>query len=298
MTDQAGKVSVIIPTFNEGENLLDTVRFVLKNTVHPDFQVVVVDDNSTDGSANRLSRLFGNDSRVTMVRTDGLGVANARNLGAMHASGQILIFLDAHCYTPPNWMDELIQPLTDMRVGMVGPAIGNMRYGNDVRGWGMTWRDVSLEVEWLGQRENTPYPVPFLGGACQAVRQADLKRLGYYDAGMTRWGSEDQELCLRYWLMGYDVVVQPRSVIYHVFRDSHPYEVQVQKVLYNRLRMALLHLSDERVSRVLSYHRGIPGFDQTMGQLQQSDVMIRRSQLREVRCRDDDWFFAQFGCQV
>jgi len=151
----------------------------------------------------------------------------------------------------------------------------------------MTWRDASLEIEWLEQREHTPYPVPILGGACQAVRKADLETLGYYDAGMTRWGSEDQELSLRYWLMGYEVLVQPQRVIYHLFKDSHCSEVQVQETIYNRLRLAMLHLSNER-----------PGFDEIMGWLQRSDVMNRRHQLQKLRRRDDDWFFKRFGCRI
>lgn len=292
------RVSIVIPAHNEGENLVDTIRCVLENIAYPDFEIVVVDDGSTDGSGDRLSRIFGNDSRVGMVRAEGLGVANARNLGATCASGKILIFLDAHCYTPPHWMDGLIQPLADICVGMVGPAIATMRYGSDVRGLGLNWRDASLELEWLGQRENTPYPVPLLTGACQAVRKADLERLGYYDPGMTRWGSEDEELCLRYWLMGYEVLVQPQTVVYHLFRESHPYEVQVQNIIYNRLRLAMLHLSDERVNRVLNYYRNIPGFDEIMGWLQRSDVMSRRNQLQELRSRDDDWFCTRFGCRI
>ena len=298
MTSQAGKVSVVIPAFNEGANLVDTVRYVLENTVYPDFEIVVVDDGSTDGSGDRLSHLFGDDSRVEVVRANCGSVAKARNRGAMSASGQILIFLDAHCYAPPNWMTRLIEPLADTRVGMVGPAIGNMGYGGDVRGWGMTWRDASLRLQWLGQHGNTAYPVPFLCGACQAARKADLERLGYYDPVMTRWGSEDEELCLRYWLMGYEVLVQPRTVVYHLFRESHPYEVQAQSILYNRLRVAMLHLSSKRLTRVLNYYREVPGFDEIMGRLQQGGVLGRRKQLRVSRCKDDAWFCGRFGCRI
>jgi len=162
----------------------------------------------------------------------------------------------------------------------------------------MNWRDASLQVEWLGQREDTAYPVPLLGGACQAVRKADLEKLGYYDSGMTRWGSEDQELCLRYWLTGYEVLVQPQTVIYHVFRQSHPYEVQAHKIIYNRLRLAVLHLSDERVNRVLNCYRNMLGFDEIMGWLQRSDTTARRNQLQKLRCRDDDWFCTRFDCRI
>ena len=291
-------VSIVIPAHNEGENLVDTVRCVLENTAYPDYEIVVVDDGSTDGSGDRLLRDFGNDGCVSVVRAQGVGVANARNLGAARATGEMLVFLDAHCYTPRNWLVGLTQPLAQAGVGMVGPAIGTMRYSSDIRGLGLTWRDASLELEWLEQREDTPYPVPLLCGACQAVCKADFERLGGYDTGMTRWGSEDEELCLRTWLMGYEVLVQPQTVIYHLFRDSHPYETQVQKIIYNRLRLALLHLSDDRVSRVLSHHRNIPGFDEIIDWLQDSDVANRRDELEALRCRDDDWLCTRFGCQI
>jgi glycosyltransferase involved in cell wall biosynthesis len=298
MTRHVDRVSVVIPAHNEGENLVDTVRCILENTAYPDFEIVAVDDGSTDGSGERLAAAAGNDRRVGVVRAEGLGVAKARNLGASCASGQILIFLDAHCFTPPHWMDGLVQPFARTRVGVVGPAIASMRYGGGARGWGLSWRDASLSPEWLGQRGNTPYPVPLLTGACQAVRKADLEKLGYYDPGMTRWGSEDVELCLRYWLMGYEVLVQPRTVIYHLFRESHPYEVQAQRILYNLLRLATLHLSSKRFSRVLDYYRNISGLDEIMSWLQESDAISRRDQLRELRCRDDDWFCTRFNCQI
>lgn len=298
MTRQTDRVSVVIPAHNESENLVDTVRYVVENAGYPDLEVLVVDDGSTDGSGDRVWEVFGNDRRVGMVRAEGAGVAGARNLGAACASGKILVFLDAHCYTPPNWLAGLIKPLADARVGMVGPVFAIMHNGSDIRGWGMNWRDASLQVEWLGQREDTAYPVPLLGGACQAVRKADLERLGYYDGGMTRWGSEDQELCLRYWLMGYEVLVQPQTVVYHVFRQSHPYEVQARKIVYNRLRMAMLHLSDERVDRVLNCYRNMVGFEEIIGWLQRSDTTTRRDQLRELRSRDDDWFCTRFGCRI
>lgn len=292
------KVSVVIPAHNEGENLLDTVRSVTENSAYPNYEIIVVDDNSTDGSGDRVSQVFGKDCRIRVLRAEGLGVAKARNFGAARASGKLLIFLDAHCYTPPNWMTLLIQPLTEAGVGMVGPAIATMQYSRDVRGLGLTWRDASLAVEWLDQRENAAYPVPLLCGACQAVRKTDFERLGCYDAGMTRWGSEDEELCVRYWLMGYEVRVQPQALIHHLFRASHPYEIQVRKIVYNRLRLAMLHLSDQRLSRVLKYHRPVAGFDEIMAWLQQSDVMSRREEWQQLRCRDDDWFCTRFGCSV
>ena len=68
MTRRGDRVSIVIPAFNEGENLVDTVRCVLENTAYPDFEIVVVDDGSTDGSGDRLANVIGKDGRVGVVR--------------------------------------------------------------------------------------------------------------------------------------------------------------------------------------------------------------------------------------
>jgi hypothetical protein len=130
------------------------------------------------------------------------------------------------------------------------------------------------------------------------MRRSDFQKLGGYDSRMTRWGSEDQELSLRTWLMGYQLVMQPQAVIYHLFRERHPYAVEGSKVLYNRLRMALLHLRLDRVGRIIDCHKGMPGFSQNLVLLLESDVMTRRRQLEQLRQRDDNWFFTQFGRQI
>lgn len=295
---ELGKVSVVIPSYNEGDYLVDTVRCILENTRYPDFQVVVVDDGSTDGSGQQVSRLFKASGLVSVIRAPGLGVAGARNLGAQNANGDVLIFLDAHSYTPPGWMTTLVRPLADPEVGMVGPGFADLKRVGDAPGMGVIWRDASLEIEWLPQQHEDPYPVPLLTGGCQVMRSSDFERLGGYDRGMTRWGSEDQELCLRTWLMGQQAVVQPRVVIHHLFRDRHPYPVEGSKILYNLLRLALLHFNLDRVSRVMEHHKNVPGFGQIVAWLLDSDAMESRRQLEQQRKRDDDWFMDRFGCEV
>lgn len=112
---------------------------------------------------------------------------------------------------------------------------------------------------------------------------------------MTKWGSEDMEISLRTWLMRYDGVVQPNTVIYHLFRKRHPYHVEVPEVMYNRLRMALLHYSSERAARIIDHYKGIPDFGQIMLWLLDSDVTEKRRELIRQRSRDDDWYLRRFG---
>ena len=65
--------------------------------------------------------------------------------------------------------------------------------------------DANLRLEWLPVKAAEPYPVPTLGGGFMAMRHDTLKLAGAFDEGMPQWGSEDLELCVRYWLLGYEV---------------------------------------------------------------------------------------------
>jgi GT2 family glycosyltransferase len=288
-------ISVIIPAHNEGGNLADTVSAALENAGCDAVEVVVVDDGSTDGSPGLVADRFPGSHQVRILREEGLGVARARNRGAQAASGEILVFMDGHCYTPPGWLSGLAVPLAEPQVGLVGPAFASLLQGNGPRGFGAVWADASLEIQWLPQLAGQPYWVPLLPGGCHAIRREVFDRLGGYDEGMTRWGAEDHELCMRAWLLGYQVVFQPAVTIYHLFRTHHPYAVETAKIVHNRLRLALLHFRRERVLKVMAHYQNWSSFPEAVMALLESDVMVRREQLWQQRVRDDDWYFAQFG---
>jgi len=296
LTGGGTSVSVIIPAHNEGRNLADTVDCILTHSHAPGLEVVVVDDDSTDGSAARLRRRFCGDERVRVVRGPGLGVAGSRNLGARESVGDILIFIDGHCYTPPGWVPALTSPLADPGVGMIGPAFASLEHGNGCLGMGVTWQGPGLGYQWLMQQGDAPYPVPLVTGGCQAFRRTVFETLGRYDSGMTRWGSEDLEMSLRAWLMGYEVLVHPQVVIYHLFRKKFPYHVDSASVIHNRLRLAMLHLSRDRLIRVFNHYRDDPDFSRSLIMLMESDVTERRKEMIKSRIHDDDWYLSRFEC--
>lgn len=293
-----GKVSVVISSHNEGDNVVDMIDCIVKNTSYPYYEVIVVDDGSTDGSCERVDMNNNKKEYVSVIKASNLGVAGARNLGAQMSTGEVLIFMDAHCYTPAGWMTSLIEILQEPQVGIAGPAIADLNYNKSALGLGAVWRDAGLEIKWLPQKDTTPYPVPLVMGACQAMRRTVFEKVGTYDSGMTHWGDEDRELSFRTWLMGYDVIVHPQVVIHHLFRDKLPYPADGFKILYNKLRMAMLHFNQKRVARVFEYYQNVPGFSTIMLWLLESDVMARRRQLEKIRIRSDDWFFSHFDCEI
>ena len=89
------RTSIAIAAHNEGDLLWKTVQSCLETTGSPDFEIVVVDDGSTDGSIEDLKRRFG-DVQVFSFPERGRCRA-AKHHSALMTRGDVLIFLDAHC---------------------------------------------------------------------------------------------------------------------------------------------------------------------------------------------------------
>ena len=291
------RVSIIVPGQNEGENFADTIDSILSNTTYPDIEVIAVDDGSIDGSGRRVKKRFTGDSRVSFLEGENLGVAGARNFGAQAATGAILVFIDAHCYTPPGWLIPLIRLFNVPNVGLVGPAIANLRTGSTENvGLGQYWRDTTLALNWYPILSEQPYLLPFMPGGCHVVRRDIFEAIGRYDPGMIRWGSEDIELSIRMWLLGYQVVAQPQSLIYHHFRYTNErFTVLPEQAFHNLLRMATLHLSKERLEKVVSHYQQFPTFELIKEVLDKSDAHERRQQLLDLRVHDDTWLLERFN---
>jgi len=289
-----------LPTLNEGDYLAYTVRWLLENNAMPGLELIIVDDGSTDLSVQKLKHEFADNSSIKVVAGQGCGPGNARNLGAHRAAGEFVIFLDAHCHTPAGWLEGMLAPLTHPAVGLVGCAFADLRNKGQAAttGVGCTWNDPSLQLQWLAENNACLYPVPLLPGGCQAMRREDFLSFGQYDHGMSHIGSEGEEQSLRCWLMGYSVVVQPKIVVHHLFRDQPPYAVNTAEMIFNRLRLALIHFSEERAARVFEALKNYEHFAQQVVAVQQSDVMEHRSYWQSRRIRDDDWFFNAFNVTV
>ncbi len=87
-------VSIIIPCYNVKDTLVSTVNSVL-NQNNPDWEVIAIDDGSSDSTLFLLRQLQSNDSRIHVIHQENKGVSAARNNGIRHASGDWIYFLDA-----------------------------------------------------------------------------------------------------------------------------------------------------------------------------------------------------------
>lgn len=119
------RISVIIPAYNAERTILHTLRG-LETQTRKDFEVLVVDDGSTD-TTTRVVTEFGkqNSLPVRLIEQENSGPAKARNTGAEQADGEILIFLDSDCLPAGNWVEEMTR--------LLGKGVAGCYCGNRVR---------------------------------------------------------------------------------------------------------------------------------------------------------------------
>jgi GT2 family glycosyltransferase len=287
-------ISVIIVSHNEKNFLARTVKsFLDQFSVRT--EIIVVDDQSTDGSCDSLIRDDNRYKSVNVVRSPWrLGVSCARNFGASLARGEIIVFSDAHVEVPGGWARQVVEALEDPTVGAVVPAVTGLDDPDSAQGYGMHFLNESLDVGWLGKTGDEPYAVPLMCGCFLAMRRGVFNDVNGFDPGMTLYGSEDLEMSLHLWLRGYECRVLPTLTIAHRFAEEFRYPVEWEP-LYNRLRMGIVHLGPERCFRLLSQNQGDHYITPVWERLANSDVWVRRNAIRLARRYDDDWYFERFG---
>ena len=206
-----------------------------------------------------------------------LGVAaGAQFRRRSHATGDMLVFSDAHVMTPPGWAEPLLEVLARPEVGAVAPAIGMMRpeapeaQGTGRNGPTPVWR-------WNGWANRAARRIRCrcCAGASWPCGARSFDRWAGSTPGMVLWGAEDSELSIRLWTSGYECWVVPRSNVEHAFRAQFPYEVKWEPVLHNRFRLATLHFGPRRLLRVVDRLKQYDEFAAASVRLLSGDLAAR-----------------------
>ena len=166
-------VTVVVPAYNEAVGIERAVRS-LAGSDYPDLEVIVVDDGSTDDTANVVAALVS--ERVRLVRQDNAGKAAALNTGIGLSSGDVVVMVDGDTVFEPATVRRLVRPLADERVGAVS---GNTKVGN--RG-GLIGRWQHIEYVSGFNLDRRMYEVlqctPTVPGAIGAFRRDVLAEVG------------------------------------------------------------------------------------------------------------------------
>lgn len=110
-------VSVIIPLYNKEKAIEKTIRSVLTQS-YTDFELIIVDDGSTDGSADIVRKLALADERIIYIYKDNGGVSSARNYGLSKSVGEWIVFIDADDEMLPDNLDTLLKLVIKYKVNV------------------------------------------------------------------------------------------------------------------------------------------------------------------------------------
>ncbi|MBL8019552.1 MAG: glycosyltransferase [Leptospirales bacterium] len=125
-TDPRIPVSVLIPAYNEEKTLSKTIESLQRST-HKKFEILVIDDGSTDGSAAVVRELQRKDKRIRLITQPNGGKSVALNHGMREAKHEIVVTIDADTIVMPQTITELASPFQDPQVDAV---CGNVEVGN------------------------------------------------------------------------------------------------------------------------------------------------------------------------
>ena len=124
-------VSIIVPVFNKSKYLASMIESLLSQSFR-DFEVIFVDDGSTDGSETIIKSYLADDDRIVLVSSDNNGVSHARNIGLEQARGKYIAFIDADDRVASNYLESLVRALEENDVEFVISRVRKVNAQGDV----------------------------------------------------------------------------------------------------------------------------------------------------------------------
>lgn len=110
---ECGMISIIVPTYNENENIKKLIPSVHQTLKEHEYELIVVDDNSPDGTARTAEDLSKNYPVRVLKRKDKQGLGSAVLHGFQHAKGDILGVIDADLQHPPEYIKDLVHAVSN-----------------------------------------------------------------------------------------------------------------------------------------------------------------------------------------
>lgn len=306
-------LSVVIVNTNELHHLRRCLPSIFAQD-YDDFEVLIVDNNSTDGSVEYVQQNF---PRARLVRNkENLGYAGANNAGFEHATGDYIMVLNPDTEAMPGFLSEMVRAMdTNPGAGLATCKILLMDQphlinacGNDISYTGLTFcRGLDRPANQFAQ----PEVVSAVSGAAFVIRRSVLDEIGGFDESFFIY-YEETDLSLRAMVAGYQVIYVPTAVILHnyAFRFSpkkcfYQERNRYYSMLKNlRWRTFLALLPGLLVSEMLAWgYAGLQGAEHVKSKFQSwiwlwqhwGQIMDKRRQVQRIRRVDDRILLKRFS---
>lgn len=213
------KASIIITTFNGlYENTAPCLESILEKTTYGNYEIVVVDNDSADGTRDYLSRLATlNPLLKLVINTSNRGFAGGSNDGIRASSGDYLVLLNNDTQVTDGWLERLLSPLANERmIGMVGPVSNSVGNEQLIFTKGASPEEIIREGRlWCGMSGNDRFETDMLSFFCVAMRREIVETIGLLDERFGLGFFEDNDFCMRVKNAGYKLLCLEGVFVYH-----------------------------------------------------------------------------------
>ena len=202
------KVSVVICVYN-GERTLDACLASLQKLNYPNYEVIVVNDGSTDTSRQIAEKY----NYIRLINQENKGLSEARNVGIRASTGEIIAFTDSDCTADADWLNYLVARFHSSEFAAVG-------------GPNLSPPDDSMIASCVAVSPGGPTHVllddevaEHIPGCNMAFRREALHAIGGFDP-IFRAAGDDVDLCWRLQNKGYKIGFSPAAVVWHFRRNT------------------------------------------------------------------------------
>uniref|UniRef100_A0A2C9JLV6 Polypeptide N-acetylgalactosaminyltransferase n=1 Tax=Biomphalaria glabrata TaxID=6526 RepID=A0A2C9JLV6_BIOGL len=294
--------SFILPFHNEHLSTLLRSVYSIINRAPKELvkEIILTDDHSNKDECKKplddyVKEHFTNVKIVRAEKREGL--IRTRLLGARHATGEVLIFLDSHIECNINFLPPLLEPIAQNYRTVVCPFIDVIDYENfeyraqdeGARGafdWEFYYKRLPL-LEEDKKKPSEPFANPVMAGGLFAISKEWFWELGGYDPGLDIWGGEQYELSFKIWQCGGTMVDAPCSRIGHIYRKFAPFSNPgVGDFLGRNYKRVAEVWMDEYAEYIYSHRPHYRSLDA-------GDLTSQKAIRQKLNCKPFKWFMEE-----
>lgn len=253
------KVSIIIVNWN-GLSHLKKCLPTLEKITYPNYEVILVDNASSDGSQEFVKKNF---TKIKIIQNKkNLGFSGGNNEGFKKANGDYILLLNNDTTVEKTFVSEMVKKLeSDKLIGGVQGKLRSMDYPDRLDSIGAFLTSTGFLYHYRYFQKDLPkYDTEIYlysaKGACMLFKKKVIDEVGLFDDDFFAY-FEETDFCHRVWLAGYTIMYAPKSVIYHkvggtsnsmnnAFIQYHSFK--------NRINSYLKNLSSQELIKILPLH--------------------------------------------